>query len=235
MIVAKFNTTKTVSGSSSSSQLQLPFSNSGTYNCVVDWGDGSTDTITSWNQAETLHTYTTAGEYTVEITGPCPGFQTYQAIDGSKLTEVISFDCALVGRTNMANTFRDAANLIAGGSITGTSSVTDFAFCWSGCSSMTQPPDTSSWDTSSVTRFDHCWNGCSFRSHDYDRLLNQLLASSPRSGVPMHGGSSKYTYQGKPSRDALLAIGWNISDNGIDPNWPDPRFTGIGRQRRLGT
>ena len=83
MIVAKFNTTKTVSGSSSSSQLQLPFSNSGTYNCVVDWGDGSTDTITSWNQAETLHTYTTAGEYTVEITGPCPGFQTSTAIDRS--------------------------------------------------------------------------------------------------------------------------------------------------------
>ena len=129
----------------------------------------------------------------------------FKGKEAVKLTEVISFDCSSMTQPPDTSSWD-------------TSSVTNFRDCWNDCSSMTQSPDTSSWDTSSVTNFSQCWAGCSFRSHDYDRRLHQLLASSPRSGVPMHGGSSKYTYQGKPSRDALLAMGWNIVDNGIDPN-----------------
>jgi len=35
----------------------------GTYNTLVDWGDGNSDLITSWNQAEVTHTYATADIY----------------------------------------------------------------------------------------------------------------------------------------------------------------------------
>jgi hypothetical protein len=49
---------------SAANQIQLPLISTGNYNFVVDWGDGNTDTITVWNQAETLHTYATEGQYT---------------------------------------------------------------------------------------------------------------------------------------------------------------------------
>ena len=34
---------------------------------VVHWGDTTTSNITSYNQAETLHTYPSAGTYTINI------------------------------------------------------------------------------------------------------------------------------------------------------------------------
>ena len=65
--VSNWNTANTSGGSSTSTQIQLPLESSGTYNFVVDWGDGNTDTITAWNQAETLHTYASSGTYTITI------------------------------------------------------------------------------------------------------------------------------------------------------------------------
>lgn len=45
------------------------------YNYTVDWGDGTVDN----NQiANASHTYTTAGTYTVEITGDFPALQSYE-------------------------------------------------------------------------------------------------------------------------------------------------------------
>jgi len=41
------------------------------YNFVVDWGDGSSDTITSAYQAELEHPYASSGTYIVTITGQC--------------------------------------------------------------------------------------------------------------------------------------------------------------------
>ena len=55
--------------SSATNQIKLPLPNSGTYNIWVDWGDGTYNNITSWNQANTLHTYPAPGIYTVRITG----------------------------------------------------------------------------------------------------------------------------------------------------------------------
>ena len=55
-------------------QFHLPLISDGTYNFVAHWGDGTTDTITSWNQAETLHTYTEPGVYLVQLVGTVTGF-----------------------------------------------------------------------------------------------------------------------------------------------------------------
>ena len=45
-------TTNVGSGGSNTDQVQLPLINGKTYNMVVDWGDGTSDTITSYNHAE---------------------------------------------------------------------------------------------------------------------------------------------------------------------------------------
>jgi surface protein len=41
----------------------------GTYDFTIDWGDGSSDVITSYNQPETTHAYSTLGPYTVSVSG----------------------------------------------------------------------------------------------------------------------------------------------------------------------
>ena len=66
---SSWNTTQTSTGSSAPNQIKLPLIASGNYSFVVDWGDGSTNTITSWNQAEVTHTYDTSGVKDLSIAG----------------------------------------------------------------------------------------------------------------------------------------------------------------------
>lgn len=61
------DTTKTKSGSTNADQYKLPLLSTGSYNFLVEWGDGSSDTITSWNQAQATHTYATSGIYTIKM------------------------------------------------------------------------------------------------------------------------------------------------------------------------
>jgi hypothetical protein len=72
--VSQWDTTLTSSGSSNSSQIRLPLI-FGTHDFTVDWGDGTSDTITSWNQAEVTHTYASEGIYTVAIDGTLVGWR----------------------------------------------------------------------------------------------------------------------------------------------------------------
>jgi len=62
------NTSNLTTGSSTASQFKLPLTSSGTYDLVVDWGDNTTDTITTYNQSEVTHTYATAGSYNIKCT-----------------------------------------------------------------------------------------------------------------------------------------------------------------------
>jgi len=39
-------------------KIKLYLVSSGTYNFIVDWGDGSESHITTWNQAEVTHGWT---------------------------------------------------------------------------------------------------------------------------------------------------------------------------------
>ena len=55
------DTRNTESGGSNSNQYRLPTISTGTYDFEVDWGDGTTDTITSYDQTEVTHTYDTEG------------------------------------------------------------------------------------------------------------------------------------------------------------------------------
>jgi len=62
------NTSNLTTGSSTASQFKLPLTSSGTYDLDVDWGDNTTDTITTYNQSEVTHTYATAGSYNIKCT-----------------------------------------------------------------------------------------------------------------------------------------------------------------------
>ena len=89
--VTTWKTDNLSSGSSTDTQVKLPLISTGTYNFLVDWGDTNQDTITVWNQAETTHTYSSAGTYTITITGICEGFKFNNAGDILKLLTVESW------------------------------------------------------------------------------------------------------------------------------------------------
>ena len=61
LFITRWDTSQASAGSSASDQILLPLVFDGEYNFIVDWGDGTTDTITAWDQAEVLHTYTSSG------------------------------------------------------------------------------------------------------------------------------------------------------------------------------
>ena len=68
--------------------FQLPLPSGQTYNFVVYWGDGNFDTITAYNQAETLHSYSSGGVYQITIDGKCGGWSFDNGVDKLKITYV---------------------------------------------------------------------------------------------------------------------------------------------------
>jgi len=99
--VSSWDTTQTSIGSSGSNQVALPLKNNGNYNFFVDWGDGNTDQITSWNQPEVVHTYSSSGIYTITIdNGFCEGFAFENTGDKEKIRSITSFGDVVFGDYN---------------------------------------------------------------------------------------------------------------------------------------
>ena len=77
-----------VTGATLANQIKLPLLSTGTYDFTIDWGDGSEDTITAWDQAEVTHTYATAGEYTTTIIGTLKEWSFIGSGDILKITNI---------------------------------------------------------------------------------------------------------------------------------------------------
>ena len=58
------------------------------YDFTVNWGDGSTGTVTAWNSAALTHTYALAGDYTITISGIYEAF----TLGWSRTLGIISMD-----------------------------------------------------------------------------------------------------------------------------------------------
>lgn len=135
--------------------VALPLISTGTYDFDVDWGDGNTDTITTYNQAEVTHTYATADTYTVSITGVIKGwsFLFSAGAHKTKVRDLSSFGClelfsnasggnhAFYSCTNMTISATDAPT------ISGASSINMFWLC----TSITTIPGIEQFDFSNIT------------------------------------------------------------------------------------
>lgn len=112
------NTANTSTGSSTSTQFKLPLTTSSGLAANVDWGDGSSDLITSHTQSEVTHTYASSGVYTVIITGDLLGWQFDDNGDKLKMLDVkqwsglnISVDKGFYGCANLTASATDAPNI----------------------------------------------------------------------------------------------------------------------------
>ena len=154
----------------------------GTFNAVVDWGDGTTETITS--STGFTHVYTDIDDYTISITGTFPNIYMNGSPSASKLKRVTNL--GTVGWTTLQSAFRSCSNLTdftSGSTDTSAVSITNAMFyqCFSlvnvnissfditgasnigsmftQCTSLVSI-DVSSFDTSSVTQMGNMFGAC---------------------------------------------------------------------------
>lgn len=128
-----------------------------TYDFMVDWGDGTTpDHITTYNQAERVHSYSTAGDYQISITGSMPYWNFGDSIGNStSRNQIISLDDAgnvgfgSVGRESFMGMFYRCENLTSV-ALFDTSAGTHFGSMFRNTPSLTSIPQ---FDTSSGTNF----------------------------------------------------------------------------------
>jgi len=142
-------------GSSPRGQVLLPLTSDGTYNFVVRWGDGTSDTVTAWDSADAGHEYPDDGIYTIQIDGIISGWRFYYSDqdrgDSRKIFEISQWGDLDFG-TSATHAFAICRSLyVTAVDAPGFASVTSMRsmFIWSDLGIT----DLNAWDTSSVTNF----------------------------------------------------------------------------------
>ena len=128
--------------------INLPYTSGGTYSGSINWGDSNTSVNSYANRS---HTYTTAGDYTVTITGVTSGFSfNYDSSSNSKLLRVNRWGPLVITGINQ---FANCSNLTLSNvsdvlTLTGTTSLTNMFF---GCTSLNKVNNMNSWNMSGIT------------------------------------------------------------------------------------
>ncbi len=192
--VFTIDTENTSSGSSLNTQFMMPLVSGGSYNATVNWGDGSSDTITSYNQQEVTHTYSSAGQYEVSIEGTLQGWQFNNAGDRLKMLDVkqwgvldLSTEKSFYGCTNLdasatdapsvssssfSNMFRDCTNFNGAIGNWDISTVLILSNCFYNCSTFNN--SINNWNVSNVTFI----SGMFFGATSFDQDLNSWDTSN---------------------------------------------------------
>ena len=171
--VSSWDTTITSGTSTANNQVQLPLNVLGTYNFFIDWGDGTQNIITSWNQPEILHTYATTGVYTITMTGLISEWSFGDALfnlgvsDSEKMLSISSWGDLQFGTTTAFQSFYQCTNL----DLTFVSDLPNLSNtlyldgCFSDCTTLTAINRSDEWNTSNVISMVAMFNNCtSFNS-----------------------------------------------------------------------
>jgi len=131
--------------------VTIPCQNVGTFDATIDWGDGASSTITTFNDADLAHEYADIADHTITITGTFPNIYFNDTGDKLKLKKVLNFgDTGLI---TMGSSFFGCSNLTEVLSThTNMSGITTFSQCFRACASLTTI-ESGGWNLSSVTTF----------------------------------------------------------------------------------
>lgn len=172
----------------SGQSFQLPTISGGTYDCIVDWGDTTSSTLTVWDVGRS-HTYAVGGTYDIKISGVFNGWSVNNYADRLKITEVKQwgtvrlFDSAFNGCSNVTITATDLLNTVG---------ITSMSGWFLGCASITTIPGIEYWDTSAVTRFTSMFRNCT----NFNSDLTYWDTSAAVSMRYMFGSSASITFNG---------------------------------------
>ena len=159
-------------------------------NVLIDWGDGSTDTIVNPSLSGATgksHTWASAAEYNITVTGSAFGFgQTSVFLSQSAVTKCLSFgDLGIVSLsgaflnhtnlievpnaippdvTNLSSMFRGASSFNYGIGVWETANITNMLGMFYNAAAFNQ--DIGGWDVSSVTNMNSTFRGSSAFSQD---------------------------------------------------------------------
>jgi len=145
-------------------RLTIPLDSEGTYDFVIDWGDGYAEHITEAPQDYIVHAYEHIGDYEVSIYGLCEGFGNEQAYYASSHQHGQLLDILQWGDVKLHDKgfhFYNYSNLEGFSAIDSPdlSHVTDMTGMFYGCTQFDE--DISGWDTSGVQRIDKMFGDCS--------------------------------------------------------------------------
>jgi surface protein len=179
-----FTVDTTKVGTTSSTQFKLPLVSSGSINFVVEWGDGTTDTITTFNQAQTTHTYSSGGTYEIKIRGLLKGWQFNNGGDKFKMGVIknwgcldisvgsgfygcgnmtcVASDAPVITTTSLLNYFRTCTNFNGAIGNWDVSNVTSLNFMFYLASSFASP--LNNWNVSKVQDFGGLFVGTAYNS-----------------------------------------------------------------------
>lgn len=139
---------------SSGTTVTLPLN--GTVDCLVDWGDGSTDAYESAGNRS--HEYASEGQYTITVTGSVTQFGAGASTQYSNVDKIIRhYSYGDLGITNLTAAYFGASNLVQVPAqlppgVTALRETFRNATAFNG-------PEVQSWNTSSVATFLRCFDG----------------------------------------------------------------------------
>jgi len=188
------------------------FPATGTVDVAVDWGDGSA--VETFTSTPISHTFTTAGTYTVRISGSIGGL----LIDGSG--SEAQFAGQFVGAgltwtgTSFVNAFRDSDITACDLSLADTSAVTSFSTAWRDCSSLTSF-SSNAFDSCVATDFNGAFFKCALDQTSVDNILVSLDTAGQSNGtLNLNGGSSASpSATGLAAKTSLEGKGWAVTTN----------------------
>lgn len=147
-------------GQSNDTQIMLPLKSSGTYSFDVNWGDGSSNTITSWNQSEVIHNYSSEGNYTIIINGTINGWCFNDTGDCCKIINITQWGSLQLG--NSGGYFAGCENLqnITTNDILNLAGTTNLTKMFHDCYVLNEVKNMNEWDVSKITDMSSMFYEC---------------------------------------------------------------------------
>ena len=189
--VSTWNTANISVGSSGNKSINLPLFSDGVYNFVVDWGDGTSNTITAYNQPQKNHTYSSIGTYTITIKGVFKGFGFQATGDRLKILSISNWgDFEFKDSSSGAGYFQACENLDLSlvADIVNTGNCTDFEACFESCNSLTTINNCNNWDMSNVI----VMTGMFINSPSFNQNIGNWDVSSVIDMVQMFNGATSF-------------------------------------------
>lgn len=215
-----------------SESFTVPCKNVGTFNCTIDWGDGSADsTITAYNDADLAHTYDDAGLHVVTISGDFPNIYFNNGGDKLKIVGVLSHGVL----TSLERAFYQCINIVfvGGGDVSAVSnfyaawysneitsfpvldfsSGTNFYACWQGCPLVNFPAGM--FDSCPATNYRSAFIGCALSQTSVDNILVSIDTAGQSGGTLdiWSGTSSPPSAIGLAAKTSLEGKGWTVKVN----------------------